>query len=199
MIEYIEDTAGEIIFTMRDSNGNLEPNLSGLSANLSKNGGAFSAVSSAITEIDHGYYKVASGTANFNTAGQCKLYAWKPGTSYRGGTEFTVKPRVSREVFGGTIQYGGAAMAVTFQMLDSNGNPVDGAVTGGAPTQEFRHTDYPWAPIYGAPVYEISPAGQGMYYFNDLSGYINAVRGTVYIRIVSTVKDASALVRYQIV
>lgn len=199
MIEYIKDTAGEIIFTMRDSNGNLEAGLSGLSAELSKNGGSFSAVSGAISEIGRGYYKVASGTANFNTVGQCKLYAWKSGTSYRGGTEFTVKPRVSREVFGGTIQYGGSALAVTFQMLDSNGNPVDGAVTGGYPVIEFRHTDYPWATLNGAPVYEITPAGQGMYYFNDTSGYINAVRGTVYIRVVSTVKDASALVRFQIV
>jgi len=199
MIEYIQDVAGEIIFTLHDANGNLEAGKTGLSANLSKNGGSFASVAGTISEIGHGYYKVSSDVANFDTVGQCKLYVWKTGTSYRGGTQFIVKPRVSREVYGGTIQHQGSAPGITFQLLDSNGNPVDGAVTGGYPVIEFRHTDYPWATLNGAPVYEISPAGRGMYYLDDMSGYINAVAGTAYLFVSSTVKDASALVRFQIV
>jgi len=188
-----------IIFTMKDSGGALEPNVSGISVELSKNGGSFATPAGTVSEIGKGYYKLSATTANVDTIGPCKLYAWKAGTSIRGGTEYEVEPKIVREVFGGTIQHQGAAPGITFQLLDSNGAPVDSAVTGGYPVIEFRHTDYPWATLNGAPVYEISPAGRGMYYLNDTNGYINAVKGTAYLFVSSTVKDATALVRFQIV
>jgi len=168
-MKHTQGISTPIIFTMKDSGGALEPNVSGISVELSKNGGSFATPAGTISEIGKGYYKLSATTANVDTVGPCKLYAWKAGTSIRGGTEYEVEPKVpAKEVWGGVLYYGGGGYVVTFTLLDSDGVPVTGASAGGI-TVQYRHDAGDWQTLV-VSVYEVNGTSQGVYHFTDSVG-----------------------------
>lgn len=72
-----------MMFLLTDATDNetAETGLTSITCEISKNGGAFAAVTNSITEVSDGWYKVTLTTTETNTEGPLILRAIKSGTS----------------------------------------------------------------------------------------------------------------------
>ncbi len=146
-------TSYPIVFLMIDSTNHLNGK-TGLTptVNLSKNGGAFSPASGAVSEIGNGWYSLAGNSTDRNTVGELSIYAtangadsfygkyvivpWDPFDAVRLG--MTALPNANAEASGGlpTIGTGSGQINLTSGRADSDVKAINSSLTSASNLQK---------------------------------------------------------------